>query len=76
MLNRGRINKGSVALEWPCTLPEGVYAVARPVQSDTQHDPSSESLSELLLRSAGTIKGLPRDMARNHDHYIHGTPKR
>lgn len=24
----------------------------------------------------GTAEGLPDDMAENHDHYIHGTPKR
>ena len=25
---------------------------------------------------AGTCKGLPSDLARNHDHYLHGTPRR
>jgi hypothetical protein len=33
-------------------------------------------LSESLLRFAGVAKGLPPDFARNHDHYIHGAPKR
>ncbi len=34
------------------------------------------SLFEDLLSLAGKAKGLPQDLARNHDHYIHGTPKR
>lgn len=29
-----------------------------------------------LLEVAGTVEGLPPDMAEQHDHYIHGTPKR
>lgn len=33
------------------------------------------SIGEALLAVAGTAEGLPRDMARNHDHYIHGTPR-
>jgi hypothetical protein len=24
----------------------------------------------------GILDGLPPDFAKNHDHYIHGTPKR
>jgi hypothetical protein len=24
---------------------------------------------------AGSVEGLPPDMARNHDHYLYGTPK-
>jgi len=23
----------------------------------------------------GTVVDLPSDMARHHDHYVHGTPK-
>jgi hypothetical protein len=28
------------------------------------------------LEVAGTAEGLPPDFAAEHDHYIHGTPKR
>jgi len=34
------------------------------------------SVMEKLRRMAGKANGLPRDMARNHDHYLHGVPKR
>ena len=29
------------------------------------------TIGEALLDVAGTAEGLPRDMARNHDHYLH-----
>jgi hypothetical protein len=29
-----------------------------------------------LAELAGTVKNLPSDFALNHDHYLHGTPKR
>ena len=25
---------------------------------------------------AGSVRGLPSDMALNHDHYLHGLPKK
>ena len=37
---------------------------------------SSLSLGEILLRHAGKAVGLPEDMAAQHDHYLHGGPKR
>ncbi len=29
-----------------------------------------------LAKLAGTVEGLPSDYALNHDHYVHGAPKR
>jgi len=29
-----------------------------------------------LKQFAGAVRGLPSDMALNHDHYLHGRPKR
>jgi hypothetical protein len=29
-----------------------------------------------LLKIAARIEGLPPDFARNHDHYLHGLPKK
>ena len=37
---------------------------------------TSPSLGEMLLRHAGKAVGLPEDLAAQHDHYLHGTPKR
>jgi hypothetical protein len=29
-----------------------------------------------IKQFAGAVKGLPTDMARNHDHYLHGRQKK
>jgi hypothetical protein len=29
-----------------------------------------------LLKIAARIEGLPADFARNHDHYLHGLPRK
>jgi hypothetical protein len=34
------------------------------------------TLGQRLMKFAGAAHGLPRDLARNHDHYIHGAPKK
>jgi hypothetical protein len=34
------------------------------------------SWGEALLEVAGTVAGLPPDYAENHDHYLHGLPRR
>ncbi len=41
----------------------------------TADDQELQELRQTLLRWAGKAKGLPADMARNHDHYLHGRPK-
>jgi len=41
-----------------------------------QAQPSNLSIGKKLLALAGKAKGLPPDMAANHDHYLHGLPKR
>jgi len=28
------------------------------------------------MKYAGVCKGLPSDLARNHDHYLYGVPKK
>jgi hypothetical protein len=39
-------------------------------------DDTTSTLAERLRPIIGAAKGLPPDMAEQHDHYIHGTPKR
>ena len=41
-----------------------------------EQSPARPAIWDKLLKLAGTVKGLPPDMAENHDHYIHGAPKR
>jgi hypothetical protein len=72
MTYRGRVQGGVIVLEPGTQLDEGVEVMVEPVAGSDEY----ANLREGLLKFAGTVKGLPPDMARNHDHYLHGTPKR
>lgn len=37
---------------------------------------SARPWGEALQEVAGTARGLPEDFAPNHDHYLHGAPRR
>ncbi len=55
----------------------GRGAEAAPAEAGDAKEPEGEqSLSEILLSFAGKAKGLPSDLARNHDHYLHGLAKK
>jgi hypothetical protein len=66
----GTIKNGVVVIENGAVLPEGTRVRVVPMTES-----SRETLGQRLLKFAGTAKGLPPDMARNHDHYLHGAPK-
>jgi mRNA-degrading endonuclease RelE of RelBE toxin-antitoxin system len=38
--------------------------------------PAPRAAGPRLKQFAGTVRGLPSDMARNHDYYLHGRPKK
>lgn len=38
--------------------------------------PPPKSWGEALQELEGTAQGLPPDFAHNHDHYLHGAPRR
>jgi hypothetical protein len=38
--------------------------------------PIGNELTRRLIALSGKIDGLPADLAEQHDHYLHGTPKR
>lgn len=71
MTYRGHIKNGQIVLEAPASLPEGSEVKVEVVEgSDGQ-----PTIWDKLLTLAGTVEGLPPDMARNHDHYLYGTAK-
>jgi hypothetical protein len=72
MVLEGTVLNGTIVLDQPQTLPEGVR-VEVIIHEKLQ---AASPLGEMLLRHAGKAVGLPEDMAEQHDHYIHGTPKR
>ena len=80
---KGRVRNGVVVLEKHAKLPEGTKVVVRLTNKRVIRKKIAKRkvknlsrLAKMLLSHAGTAKGLPRDMARNHDHYLHGSPKK
>ena len=41
-----------------------------------KREPSQPSVWQKLSALSGTVKDWPSDFAANHEHYIHGRPKR
>jgi hypothetical protein len=70
MTYTGIVENGSVKLppDWKDGTPVQVETV--PVET------ASKELAEKLLQLSRKVKGLPNDLAANHDHYLHGLPKR
>lgn len=68
----GHIQNGVVVLDEPNTLPEGSAVEVHLIQDDADGPTLLDSLKPFI----GVIKDMPPDMARNHDHYLYGTPKR
>lgn len=74
MTYRGTIKNGVVQLEPGANLPDGTPVEVRPLQEL----PATNNNDKPLLRYAQLARhtSLPSDLAAQHDHYIHGTPKR
>jgi len=65
---RGQV-KGGVVVFDNGQPPEGAVVRVEVIAAQ-------QSIWQKLRKYSGTVKGLPADMARNHDHYIHGAPKK
>lgn len=77
MTYRGHVLKGMVVFADSNVPPEGAeveVSVRAGVPEDT--DEEIPTIYERYKSFIGIIDDLPSDMARQHDHYIHGTPKR
>jgi len=74
----GHIENGQVVFNTPVVLPEGTKVTVS-VQAEAVEPASNGELPSLydrLKSVAGKAQGLPADLAINHDHYLHGQPKR
>jgi hypothetical protein len=78
MTYRGHVENGIVRLDDGIMLPEGIE-----VRVETLSPPSAQpaekdgpTLYGQMEPLVGIAKGLPPDLAKNHDHYLHGAPKR
>jgi hypothetical protein len=75
MTLRGTVVNGAIVLDEPLDVPDGTR-----VEISINDAPPSEGEGKptlaFLLKYAGCMTDLPPDFAEQHDHYIHGTPKR
>lgn len=83
MTIEGHVENGQIVLHGDVPLAEGMrvrveLVSAGPVGKSAEDSPSEElpSLYERMKPFVGAAKGLPSDYAINHDHYLHGQPKR
>ncbi len=92
MVYRGYVKGGMVVLDPKVELPEGIEVRVEPlpppsgktlaerlgdlVGSVPDLPPQRPTLAEQFADIIGTVPELPPDMAAQHDHYLHGAPKR
>lgn len=73
----GKVSKGAILLPPDAHLPEGAEVEIRPLTTKRANpELSTNELTDDLVRLSADVHGLPADLARNHDHYLHGLPKR
>ena len=81
MTYRGRVKNGVVVLDDPSALPEGTEVSVRPVKGRSKGGRKAKAehphtLHDRMKPFIGAVSGLPHDLAENHDHYLHGRPKK
>ena len=75
MVYKGTVKGGVVVLESDSALAEGTEVLVQPVARSAA-DAGQPTIWQKLQKYSGVVQGLPSDMARNHDHYIHGRRKK
>jgi hypothetical protein len=71
MVYHGHVKGGVVVFDPGVQLPEGTEVRVEPIASAP-----TKTLAEQLGDLVGSVPDLPPDMAQQHDHYLHGAPKR
>jgi hypothetical protein len=68
----GTVEIGVVKMPPEAAWPDGTKVRIEPLEPQTDRVRLVSELRDI----AGSMPGLPEDWASQHDHYIHGTPKR
>jgi hypothetical protein len=76
MVFQGHIENGVAIFDEPAGLPDGMKVQIVPIVDAAVSASSGKTLAERFKDIVGAAKNLPEDMAENHDHYLHGTPKK
>jgi hypothetical protein len=66
----GHVAGGVIVLHDNAELPEGTRVRVVPVECEKQ-----QTLANKFRDVIGKASALPEDMAAQHDHYIHGSPR-
>jgi hypothetical protein len=67
---QGYVKNGVVVFDEPVALPEGTAVRVEPIA-----EAPGKTLAERFKNVIGAGVELPEDLAKNHDHYLRGTPK-
>lgn len=67
----GVVHNGVIVPDDATALPEGTRVRITPVPLD-----KPKPFGERFAQFKGAVPGLPADLAKQHDHYRLGTPKR
>jgi hypothetical protein len=73
MVYTGKVLNGVVVFDNGAEIADGTLVRVELVGDSTKSAP--EDGRAMLMKLAGSIDDLPSDLARNHDHYLHGHPK-
>jgi hypothetical protein len=70
----GTVIDGQIIFREPLSLPNGTRVAVTPIAA-APIEPKP-ALGQRLEWLAGAIPDMPADFAAEHDHYIHGSPRR
>lgn len=79
MTVEGHIENGRIVLNPQVVLPEGMKVRVELVldqEATEKVEAGSGALLEHYRSVIGAVGDLPADFAAQHDHYIHGIPKK
>ena len=76
MVYSGIVKNGVVVLKEGAEIPDGTEVRVEPVAQNASVPAEGPTLAEQFANVIGTVPDLPSDMAAQHDHYLHGAPKR
>ena len=75
---RAHVENGTVVLDEPVNVTDGtrvsVVVLDAPPDEEVEDHPRTDY--DRLKHLIGKAEGLPSDLAENHDHYLHGRPKK
>jgi len=76
MTLRGHVENGVVVLDEPADLRDGDEVSVLLARRAGASEEEAPTLYDQFKDVIGIAEGLPSDLAENHDHYLHGHPKK